>query len=112
MLRFPRRRAPWLTARYWFFNTLSAAGIFQSGVGPPRTKSPADSGERVTTGRKIARTICGVVVFGVLLLCQVHAAVQLITGGPLDSGDWIGIASFGLIVLMAVSHLKRVRKVD
>jgi hypothetical protein len=22
MLRFPRRRAPWLTARYWFFNSL------------------------------------------------------------------------------------------
>jgi hypothetical protein len=23
MLRFPRRRAPWLTARYWLFNSLS-----------------------------------------------------------------------------------------
>jgi hypothetical protein len=22
MLRFPHRRAPWLTARYWFFNNL------------------------------------------------------------------------------------------
>jgi hypothetical protein len=22
MLRFPRRRAPWLTARHWFFNSL------------------------------------------------------------------------------------------
>jgi hypothetical protein len=63
-------------------------------------------------GRKIARTICVVVTFGVLLLCQVHAAVQLITGGPLDSGDWIGILSFGLILLMAVSHLKRPRKTD
>lgn len=61
-------------------------------------------------GRKIARTLCAVVMFGVLLLCQVHAAVQLITGGPLDSGDWIGILSFGLIVLAAVSHLKCRRK--
>ena len=60
----------------------------------------------MSLGRKIARAICATVVFGVLLLCQVHAAVQLITGGPLDSGDWIGIASFGLIVLMAISHLK------
>jgi hypothetical protein len=70
----------------------------------------AHSGESVSTGRKIARTICATVVFGVLLLCQVHAAIQLITGGPLDSGDWIGIASFGLIVLMAISHLKCLRK--
>jgi hypothetical protein len=23
MLRFPKRRAPWLTARYLFFNTLT-----------------------------------------------------------------------------------------
>ena len=64
----------------------------------------------MTTGRKIARAICAIVVFGVLLLCQVHAAVQLITGGPLDSGDWIGIASFGLIVLMAILNLKCLRK--
>jgi hypothetical protein len=28
----------------------------------------------------------------------------------LDSGDWIGIASFGLIALMAISHLKCLRK--
>jgi hypothetical protein len=49
-------------------------------------------------------------VFGVLLLCQVHAAIQLITGGPFDSGDWIGITSFGLIALMAISHLKCLRK--
>jgi hypothetical protein len=63
-------------------------------------------------GRKIARTICAVVVFGVLLLCQVHAAVQLMTGGPLDSGDWIGIVSFGLFVVTAVCHLKGVRKME
>jgi len=25
MLRFPHRRAPWLTARYWFFNNLLGA---------------------------------------------------------------------------------------
>ena len=70
----------------------------------------AHSEESVTTGRKIARAICAIVVFGVLLLCQVHAAIQLITGGPFDNGDWIGIASFGLIVLMAISHLKCLRK--
>ena len=64
----------------------------------------------MSTGRKIARIICATVVFGVLLLCQVHAATQLITGGPLDSGDWIGIASFGLIALMAISHLKCLQK--
>jgi hypothetical protein len=62
-------------------------------------------------GRKIARAICAILVFGVLLLCQLHAAIQLIIGGPLDSGDWIGITSFGLIVLMAVSHLKCLRRV-
>jgi uncharacterized membrane protein len=61
-------------------------------------------------GRKIARTVCAIIMLGVLLLCQVHAAVQLIAGEPLDSGDWIGIASFGLIVLMAISHLKCLRK--
>jgi hypothetical protein len=26
MLRFPDRRARWLTARYWFFNTLIRTG--------------------------------------------------------------------------------------
>ncbi len=62
--------------------------------------------------RKIARTICAVVLFGVLLLCQVHAAVQLMTGGPLDSGDWIGIISFGLYGVAAVSHLKCRRKME
>jgi hypothetical protein len=61
-------------------------------------------------GRKIARTVCAIIMLGVLLLCQVHAAIQLITGRPLDSGDWIGIASFGLIALMAISHLKCLRK--
>jgi hypothetical protein len=70
----------------------------------------ANSGERLSMGRKIARTICAIVMFGVLLLCQVHAAIQLITGEPLDMGDWIGIISFGLIVLMAVSHLKCLRR--
>jgi membrane protein implicated in regulation of membrane protease activity len=60
--------------------------------------------------RKIARTICGIVIFGVILLCVVHAAVQLITGGPLDHGDWIGIIFFAAVVLMAVSHMKRFRK--
>ena len=64
----------------------------------------------MSTGRKIARAICAIVVFGVLLLCQVHAVIQLITGGPLDSGDWIGIASFGLIALIVISHLKCLRK--
>ena len=68
------------------------------------------SGESVSTGRKIAGAICAIVVFGVLLLCQVHAAIQLITGGPLDTGDWVGITSFGLFVLMAIPHLKCLRK--
>jgi hypothetical protein len=70
----------------------------------------AVSGGSLPTVRKIARTICAIVVFGVLLLCQVHAAIQLITGGPLGSGDWIGIASFGLIALIVISHLKCLRK--
>jgi hypothetical protein len=29
MLRFPHRRAPWLTARYWFFNNLLNLGMWQ-----------------------------------------------------------------------------------
>ena len=59
--------------------------------------------------RKIARIVCVIVTSGVILLCVVHAAVQLVTGGSLDHGDWIGIILFAA-VLMALLHMKRFHK--
>jgi hypothetical protein len=50
--------------------------------------------------RKLARILCIAVVFGVILLCQIHAVIQIFTGGLLDFGDWIGIGSIAFILLI------------
>jgi hypothetical protein len=49
-----------------------------------------------------------VVVFGVILLCLIHAVVQLVAGSSLDAGDWIGLAALA-VFLIGFWHLRFAR---
>ena len=57
------------------------------------------------TARKAIGIAMAAVIFGVLLLCIAHAVVQLVTGSPLDAGDWIGLATLAIFVI-GFRHLR------
>lgn len=58
--------------------------------------------------RKAIGIVMVVVVFGLILLCLIHAVVQLVTGSSLDAGDWIGLAALA-VFLIGFWHLRFAR---